>query len=370
MRELELVGLHEDEEHLVLTTDDGERYTLLVNEALRAAVRRDRPVLNRLQAQQKSTYTPRDIQSLLRAGRSPEEIAEISGLPLEHVTRYAGPILGERKMTATRACRFHVGKGDSPRLEDLVHERLRARAASAGPVWDSWRREDGLWTLTLGFTAGGRERVAVWRVDLVRETLSAENDEARWITEDEAPAVEEQPRRPRLAAVRNRVYDVEADGGVNRPQAPSDPAAGNGAARPERAVPEKAQPKVVSNLWSSLSENEDQPADKETASVETAGDDSEEYPAASVREPAAEQGATSAASQLAHATQSSPSEYREAQASDADSSAMQGGDLHKEDTAELDLDVPPAEKPAKKKAKQRRSSVPSWDEIVFGPGKH
>ncbi|MGQ4526514.1 septation protein SepH [Dermabacteraceae bacterium P7074] len=365
MRELELVGLHEDGEHLVLTTDDGESYTLLVNEALRAAVRRDRPALNRLQAQQKSSYTPRDIQSLLRAGRSPEEIAEISGLPLEHVTRYAGPILGEREMTATRARRFHVGKGDSPRLEDLVHDRLRARAASAGPVWDSWRRENGLWTLTLGFTAGGRERVAVWRVDLVRETLSAENDEARWITEDESPSIEEQPRRPRLAAVRNRVYDVEADGGVNRPQASAAPVSGSETAKPEPQAPERVQPKVVSSLWSSLSETEDSSAGEEAAGP------AEPQPAEQAAASDSETGTVQAENSTDKVPAANvPAALSEETGTDFVAENEPENNLHKEDTAELDLEVPPAEKPAKKKSKQRRSSVPSWDEIVFGPGKH
>ena len=43
MGELELVGLHEDGEHLVLSAADGQKYRLRIDEALRAAVRRDRP---------------------------------------------------------------------------------------------------------------------------------------------------------------------------------------------------------------------------------------------------------------------------------------------------------------------------------------
>ena len=44
MGELELVGLHDDGEHLVLSGPDGQRFRLRIDEPLRAAVRRDRPL--------------------------------------------------------------------------------------------------------------------------------------------------------------------------------------------------------------------------------------------------------------------------------------------------------------------------------------
>ena len=37
MRELDLDGIHDDGEHLILVDSDGERYTLRIGEALRAA---------------------------------------------------------------------------------------------------------------------------------------------------------------------------------------------------------------------------------------------------------------------------------------------------------------------------------------------
>lgn len=43
MRELELDGIHDDGEHVLLVDSDGERYTLRIDKALRAAVRSDRP---------------------------------------------------------------------------------------------------------------------------------------------------------------------------------------------------------------------------------------------------------------------------------------------------------------------------------------
>ena len=39
MRELDLDGIHDDGEHLLLVDSDGDRYTLRIDRALRAAVR-------------------------------------------------------------------------------------------------------------------------------------------------------------------------------------------------------------------------------------------------------------------------------------------------------------------------------------------
>lgn len=88
MRELELDGIHDDGEHAVLIDSDGERYTVRIDEALRAAVRRDRPALGMIQAAGSAPLRPREIQAMLRAGRSAEEISEIAQVSVEHVRRY------------------------------------------------------------------------------------------------------------------------------------------------------------------------------------------------------------------------------------------------------------------------------------------
>src|SRR5699024_8058851 len=103
MRELELDGIHDDGEHVLLVDSDGERYTLRIDRALRAAVRSDRPALNMIQADDAAPLRPREIQAMLRSGRSAEDISEASEIPLEHVRRYEGPVLAEREWTAQRA---------------------------------------------------------------------------------------------------------------------------------------------------------------------------------------------------------------------------------------------------------------------------
>src|SRR5690625_4582877 len=186
MRELELDGIHDDAEHVILVDSDGERYTLRIDEALRAAVRRDRPALGMIQAAGAAPRRPREIQAMLRSGRSAEDIAEVSQVPLDHVRRYEGPVLAEREWAAQRARAFPVGRG-GPSLDEVVTERLAARQATEDTAWDAWRRPDGSWTLELSFSAAGRTRQAHWMADLDNRTVSALDDEARWITDEEAP---------------------------------------------------------------------------------------------------------------------------------------------------------------------------------------
>src|SRR5699024_10289905 len=73
MIELELVGIHNDGETVVLIDAEGRRYQLTIDDALRAAVRRDRPQLEQLRS---GRLRPREIQVLIRAGATAAEVAE------------------------------------------------------------------------------------------------------------------------------------------------------------------------------------------------------------------------------------------------------------------------------------------------------
>jgi len=211
MADLRLIGVHEDGAHLVLADPDGVRHRLPLDDALRAAARRDRPRLGQLLIEIDGGLRPRDVQALLRSGASVEETAERAGWTVEKVEQYAGPILAEREHIASvaRAVRLRTPRGAAgPTLLSRVEERLTARgvdAASAG--WDSWRRESTEWVLVLSFAAGGRQRTASWSYNARTRSLAARDDEARWLSEDEPG--QQQADVP--------VYDVEAEGGLETP---------------------------------------------------------------------------------------------------------------------------------------------------------
>ncbi|TQJ50444.1 septation protein SepH [Phycicoccus sp. SLBN-51] len=223
MLELRLIGVHEDGQHLLLADPEGNRYRVPLDEALRAAARRDRPRLGQLQIEIEGGMRPREVQALIRAGASAEEVAERAGWPVEKVRRYEGPILAEREHVAglARSVRLRGrggGQGSTPTLATRVSQRLSGRGVDPSAAeWDSARNEEGEWTVTLTFAAGGRQRQASWHFDVPARTVVAADDEARWLSEDDQPATNSPIPAPHLVATPVRattVYDVEAEGGV------------------------------------------------------------------------------------------------------------------------------------------------------------
>ncbi|HET7477597.1 MAG TPA: septation protein SepH [Dermatophilaceae bacterium] len=192
MDDLQLIGVHEDGEHLVLASPEGTRFRLRVNDALRSAVRRDRPKPGLPQVDVDGELRPRDVQALIRAGASAEDVAERAGWSVEKVRSFQVPIIAEREHVVELARQTRLrsrGGGGGPTLSHRVAERLTGRGVDPGSAsWDSWRSADRPWTVAVTFAAGGRQRQASWRFDLVDRSLTAADDEARWLSEEAQPA--------------------------------------------------------------------------------------------------------------------------------------------------------------------------------------
>lgn len=216
MGELELVGLHEDGEHLVLVAADGQRFRVRIDDPLRAAVRRDRPQLEQLRAEQAGSLSPREIQSRIRAGATAQEVADAAGVPVESVRRYEGPVLAEREYVAEQARATRVGRDSgAPLLGELVTDRLAARGVDVASLsWDAAREGTGPWTVVARFVVSEEPREARWSYDPVRRTVVADEDEARWLSETE---IDEPAARRHLAAVRDVVFDLDT---MQEPAAP------------------------------------------------------------------------------------------------------------------------------------------------------
>jgi hypothetical protein len=235
MHDLRLVGVHEDGEHLLLGDAEGGRFLLAVDDALRAAVRRDRPHLGQLQIEIEGGLRPRDVQARIRAGATAEEVAALAGWPVEKVRRYEGPVLAERDHVSSLAREVHLRRrGGSVTLGGEVSRRLAARGVDMDQVrWDSWRVDGDPWTVVVTFSAGGRERSARWHLDLAGRSVTPGDDEARWLSEDH-PDGEGPLAGARLSSVPiaagggpSHVYDVEVDGGIAG-SAPGAPASSTG----------------------------------------------------------------------------------------------------------------------------------------------
>lgn len=233
MQDLRLVGVHDDGTHLLLSGAGGEMFQLPIDEALRTASRSTaKPTVERPAI----PLSPRDIQARIRAGATAADVAELSGLPLAKVERYEGPVLAEREYVAQQARKVEVATpspghdiyraafGDSPAtLDDMVAHRLSTHGIDPATVeWDSWRRQDGTWTVSASFepktggTAGiGEEPPALWTFSPARKSLQNTNRWAQQLSELE-PLDGPVPAR-RLSAVSDRPFDFETDADAARP---------------------------------------------------------------------------------------------------------------------------------------------------------
>ncbi|GAB3901970.1 hypothetical protein GCM10027612_66290 [Microbispora bryophytorum subsp. camponoti] len=109
MQELRLVAVSEDGTYLVLATAGrGTRFTLPVDDRLRAAVRGNFSRLGQYEIEVESPLRPKEIQARIRAGETAEEIAATAGIPVERVRWFEGPVLQEREYMAQQAQRVAV----------------------------------------------------------------------------------------------------------------------------------------------------------------------------------------------------------------------------------------------------------------------
>ena len=183
MRNLSLAGLTDDGSALILSGEDGHRYTLQIDERLRSATRSGRST------QDEPKDVPigaKEIQSRMRAGATPEEVADSAGWSVDRVTAFAAPVLQERSWIAEKAQNCQVGRDDEdPTLGELVERRLGERGIEESTTrWDAWLRDDGDWIILLAYPAGQGDRVATWSFDPSAKSLVSLDDQARWFTEN------------------------------------------------------------------------------------------------------------------------------------------------------------------------------------------
>lgn len=369
MVELELDGLHADGEHLVLRGSDGQRYLLTIDEALRLAVRRDRPQLEAYRANEASTLRPRDIQSLIRAGASVEEVAVQGGLSLDSVRRFEGPVQAERLWIAEQTRALPIGREvGAPTLGDLVVDRLAARGVESSVTWDAVRRPSEPWEVVVSFTADGSPRTARWHVDLVARSLTATDEESRWLSETELNANSRRPGSP----LRTRPYDLERE----------EPSRGAPDVVIRDARDEPVKPSAQTSTPSAPqaedhSEAAHQSADSGGSSTEAlldrlSADRGQRVPGSRPAPPAESQDDDAARQ---HPVDDAlfpvapvlrfrpPPELTPAPevTSDEDEQAHDSGGQPVAQDPE-----PSVREPRPARAKGKRTSIPSWDEIVFG----
>ncbi|MEP7034234.1 MAG: septation protein SepH [Dermatophilaceae bacterium] len=375
MQDLQLIGVHEDGEHLLLAGGDGGRFRMRVDEALRAAIRHDRPRLGQLQIEIDGGLRPRDVQALIRAGASSEEAASRAGWTIDKVHRYEGPILAEREHVTSlarearlRARGSDSSAGNAPTLSARVNERLKGRGVDATESsWDSWRADEGPWTVVLTFAAGGRQRQASWSFDPADRSVSAVDDEARWLSEAEqlAEGPIPAPHLPSPSGRATKLYDVEAEGGLRTPDPvvqhdePLDLMTAmrerSNARGRRRSGGRRGSPKAPNNVPGAGDHAPDQALPLEDLSYDP---ESMPHPPAAHADPdpsgadgRPEPAAAAFLIDLGDHDSTFPDPAVRATASD--------------EPAEDEGEIPQARKPSHRKT--GRPSVPAWGDIMFGP---
>ena len=177
MEQLKVIGTEDDV--FVLANETGERFTLAVDDALRAELRRARRDRD---GDTRERPSPREIQSHIRAGMSAAEVAGLLGARIEDVARFEGPVLAEREHIVGQALAVPVLLGADlagdahPTFGSAVRLKL-TEAGAVGERWTSWKEPAG-WIVKLEFVSHEVEHDARWGFDPKRSTLSPLNPDA------------------------------------------------------------------------------------------------------------------------------------------------------------------------------------------------
>ena len=370
MQDLTPVGLSKDGKQLLLISTSGEEFAVPVDTRLRAALRGDNARLGQLEMKMESALRPRDIQARIRAGESPEDVATAAQTTVDAIMGFATPVLAERAHVAQTAQKASVRRrsGESSSSGRILGEVAEAFFSSHSlydqdVTWDAWRRSDGRWALVAEYAVAGKPRRAEFVHDLPGRFVIADNDEAKLLTgEIAAPGREGQ--RSGGAQSGRRLSSVPASQdelplgddaielvreGAETPEV-EEPAAQTEApaAAPEEPAAPVSPPAPAPAAAAPPLDLTAETADADWLVDTSPASKSDQKPAAPVDpEPEAP----------AAATEPAPDSAPDSAPASAPAAA--------DEPAAAEAETPPSA-PAKKKG---RSSVPSWDEIMFGGGK-
>ena len=131
-----------------------------------------------------SKLSPKEIQSLLRQGKTEEQVARLAGTGVDWIRRFSFAILAERRdvIDAVRAATL-----SKPRLGpsgmtigDAVEENLGAKRLRMGTeaIEDAWKamRKNGRWQVSFEYESRGQKRLARYSFDPNTRQVEPLND--------------------------------------------------------------------------------------------------------------------------------------------------------------------------------------------------
>lgn len=177
MEDLRVIGVEDGV--LLVASERGDRYRIEIDDALAATMRQkvhDSGTSRRL--------SPKEIQAHIRSGMSAEDVASITGVPVDYIQRFEGPILAEREFVIESALAVPVHTANDTEFGDnqatfgsAILARLHELSATS-ERWASWKEESTGWVVKLSFTADQIDHDARWRFDPKRSSLAPLNNEA------------------------------------------------------------------------------------------------------------------------------------------------------------------------------------------------
>lgn len=208
---------------LLVDADGNEMSVAIAPDALPR--RSEKTTVNHTNSGSTPSLRPRDIQARIRAGESPESVAEAAGTTLERIMPFAAPVMAEREHMADRAQRATVRRQATESAARTLGDAVAVQLATTDSVsdaveWDSWRRTDGRWALVALYTTSARSGAAELTFDPPGNYVSLDNDDARWLVGDLLAAEEPEPTRDDLTVARERREARPAD----LPPEPAEPA--------------------------------------------------------------------------------------------------------------------------------------------------
>ncbi len=150
-----------DGDAIILESDQGERFQVLIDESMRDALKNNPRVSG-------ADFSPKLVQDLIRAGLGIEEVAAEVGQEVNAISPFAAPILDELRYVLDAALETEVSDGVSMmRFQDLV-----ARTDSSATF--RVLKTDGMWHV---HAAG--ESLMTWKFDPRTRSIEPTNLEAQ-----------------------------------------------------------------------------------------------------------------------------------------------------------------------------------------------
>ncbi|WP_165064052.1 septation protein SepH [Marisediminicola senii] len=386
MQDLRVIGVENG--ILIVASEDGTRFRLAVDEVLKSRLRQspaEPPGSRKL--------TPREIQGHIRSGMSAEEVADSTGVSIDYVRKFEGPVLAEREHVIETALgvAVHTALESDTGAGSTFGSVIRARLLDIGATgerWASWKESGEGWIVKLAFTADNIDHDARWHYEPKRSALAPLNSEAKTLSQQgEMPG----GLIPRLRAVGGdeRVADASRfdSGAFDVGSARSGDTAGREFSAREFTAREGGREGTGRDGAGRDGAGRDTASHLEAVPYGRAPESSPEVAAAAINRAPADDTASSQTADLLEALRRRRGERESAAAwNDDEAHAAHPSSAGGTRAADVPLDVfddngtattapqpvaqsqPPAYAPPASKAPARkgRAAMPSWDEIVFG----